>query len=166
MKATVDHVYPAPGWPTHAPIQVRQPAYWPEGGFEEPARPAATVPIASKRILCIDHDADYALLLRSSLELVGHQVLIVADPKNALRALSLTPDAWDLLITGFQMPGLNFFDLAKIVRERHPCLRYVIVASRFGYNTIEAATLAGITHLYEKPTEPDQFVALVASALG
>ena len=65
------------------------------------------VPGGAERILLVEDDA----LVREStlglLESVGYGVTAVADGSQALTAMALAPEPFDLLITGVVMPGLS-----------------------------------------------------------
>jgi PAS domain S-box-containing protein len=97
------------------------------------ARPApAPTPEASAgrsgvlRVMVVDDNSDGADMLAMSLEMRGHEAMVVYDPLEALeRGADFIPD---LAFFDVGMPGLNGYELAQRVRSRPWGERLMLVA--------------------------------------
>ena len=71
-------------------------------------------------ILICDDNLGVAETHSAILESAGAETAVVDDPRDALEALIEDPDAWDALLTDFDMPHLNGAELAASVRRAPP----------------------------------------------
>jgi PAS domain S-box-containing protein len=82
----------------------------------EVAAPTRTqAPDSALRVLVVDDNRDGADTLALSLDMLGHQVLTVYDPLEAVERASTF--AADLAFLDVGMPRLNGFELARRIRE-------------------------------------------------
>jgi signal transduction histidine kinase/ActR/RegA family two-component response regulator len=93
------------------------------------------------RILFVEDDEDQLLTIPRVLAQLGHEVTAHGSPLEALSVLRAAPDAFDVLITDFDMPDVNGLELARRVAEIAPSLPVVLVSGRMG--DIEDRKLAG-----------------------
>lgn len=81
----------------------------------------------------------------------------VLDAKNAMEALDKIEQALpDLILTDIFMPEMSGLEFAKIVREKYPFIRFVILT---GYEKFEYAKQAieiGVAKYLVKPIFPDE----------
>jgi two-component system OmpR family response regulator len=92
------------------------------------------------RILIVDDESDFRIMLGKVLSMEGHQVLFAGNGWEAL--LVLDGDGVELCIVDVMMPGMDGPTLLKILRDasRHKNLPVIVVsvldlgetASRFG----------------------------------
>ena len=68
------------------------------------------------RILLVDDDADIVRAFKLGLELRGFSVDSYTDPMQALD--SVEPGSYDLALLDIQMPGIDGFELYKLLRTR------------------------------------------------
>jgi DNA-binding NtrC family response regulator len=122
----------------------------------------ATSPV--KRIAYVDDDAEYASLFQSALSRLGHRVSAFASAREVLAALDATPDAFDLLVTDYRMPGMNGFELEDAVRARHPALRCQVISSAPTF--LEAGDHSRAGRIHRKPESMEEFAALVTRGLS
>lgn len=120
---------------------------------------------ANKRIVCIDDDGQYALLLKSALEHFGHSVTTYWDPKAALHDILRQPEAWDLVISDYGMAGTTGFDVARAVRKRCPRLPCAVISSHVTDVMVKEAPACGVCYLSVKPTTPQEFSEFIGGAL-
>lgn len=93
--------------------------------------PAANVPEHGVgRILFVEDDEDQLQTIPRVLEALGYSVHASGHPADALAMLQHTPDAWDLLITDFDMPDINGLELAAEVVKMAPDLPVILVSGR------------------------------------
>jgi two-component system cell cycle response regulator CpdR len=117
------------------------------------------------RILLADDDAATRDLVQRALATDGHTVTPTQDGTEALEKLRETPDAFDLLITDVQMPGLDGIALAEASVTANTRLR-VILMSGFADEFGRAEHLQGkIARVLTKPFTLEQIRAAVKAAL-
>lgn len=73
------------------------------------------MPTSGRRILVCDDDAHIQRALEFTLFRGGHEVITVADGRQALTLL--LESEFDLLITDYHMPHMNGFELCQCVRS-------------------------------------------------
>jgi two-component system nitrogen regulation response regulator GlnG len=122
------------------------------------------VPPSGVRIAYVDDDAEYASLLQSALSRLGHAVRPFASAREALAALDATPDAFDLLVTDYRMPGMNGFELVDAVHARRPGLPCQVISSAPTF--LDAGDHAHAGGIHRKPESMEEFAALVKRGLG
>ena len=115
------------------------------------------------KILIVDDELNIRRILQMAFEKIGHEVLVAEDAHNALQLLS--QHNFDLVITDVTMPGMNGYELQKIVHENQPDVPVIIMTA---YGTIPQAVAAirnGAFEYVTKPFDLDQLKRIVASAL-
>lgn len=95
----------------------------------EPYSVAHNKSLAGLTILVVDDELPVLETLTEMLEMVGAEVGSCLDPKDAIAALESDPDAWNVLVTDFDMPGMDGADLAQAARELRPDLPLVLVTA-------------------------------------
>jgi CheY-like chemotaxis protein len=126
---------------------------------------AAAAPLAA-RVLLVDDDFDVREVTSAQLAALG---CIVTEAPNGHAALELIdqhgPDAFDLLISDFAMPGMTGADLARAARERKPGLPVLLIT---GYADAKAGGAAGESEWgwLPKPFRQSELADQVRRALG
>lgn len=67
------------------------------------------------RILVVDDELDFGLLLSRFLKRLGHEPVLASDPSEALELLDTEIGG---VITDIDMPGMNGVELAQEIRGR------------------------------------------------
>jgi CheY-like chemotaxis protein len=85
--------------------------------------------MSKKRILIVDDDPSILDMLRDGLALSNddYQIICTTGSLPALRQLE--ESSFDLLLTDYQMPGMNGLDLARTVRKLVPGIRVVLMTA-------------------------------------
>lgn len=104
-----------------------------------------------KRILVVDYDAITLQLTERFLSNFGYEVEAVCTSKLALDKLN-SPN-YDLIISEIDMPGLNGFDLIKLMHKCQINVPLVFLTSRDDRTTIEEARHAGIDRVISKKND-------------
>jgi PAS domain S-box-containing protein len=128
--------------------EAARPAEAAAGGIEKLAE--------TKRILFVDDDADVLSMTCSLLELLNQRVDGAGTPADALALLER--NQYDLLITDYNLPGMDGIELARQARARQPQLR-IVIATGYGH-LAEAAEVGAIT--MPKPFSPDDLKRILA----
>jgi len=83
-------------------------------------------------VMVVDDHEEVLDIITMFLESAGAEVAPSSDPQDVIEALGDDPDGWDLLITDFDMPGMNGAELAKTTRALVPRLPVVLVTALAG----------------------------------
>jgi DNA-binding response OmpR family regulator len=79
------------------------------------------------RVLVVDDEPNHARVMAIGLRVEGFQVETASDAEGALGVLAAT--ACDLAVVDLMMPGTNGIQLARLIRERHPLTRVVLMSA-------------------------------------
>jgi two-component system response regulator AtoC len=115
------------------------------------------------KILIVDDELNIRRILQMTFEKIGHQVLVAEDAHSALQLLEI--NSFDLVITDVTMPGMNGYELQKIVHANQPNVPVIIMTA---YGTIPQAVAAirnGAFEYVTKPFDLDQLKKIAFSAL-
>ncbi|MFN7138261.1 MAG: response regulator [Limisphaerales bacterium] len=104
------------------------------------------------RWMIVDDQEDTNWLIQHMLSIIVPEVEIVAfnSPKAALRAFAQDPNGFDLVITDFNMPGLNGNQLREQLRLINPAVKVVLSTASFDWNFTDAQN-AGFDSFLQKP---------------
>ena len=110
----------------------------------------------TRRVLFVDDDADVLSMTCALLELLNQRVDGAGAPADALALLER--NQYDLLITDYNLPGMDGIELARQARARQPQLR-IVIATGYGH-LAEAAEVGAIT--MPKPFSPEDLKRILA----
>lgn len=82
---------------------------------------------ALTRVLVVDDETNYSRVMAIGLRVEGFDVDTTPTADGALDALAAEP--FDLAIVDLMMPGTNGIQLARLMRERHPRTRVVLMSA-------------------------------------
>ena len=114
---------------------------------------ASSAPASSRadpvnRVLFVDDDPDLLAMRCSVLEMLNQRVDGAASPAEALAMLESSH--YDVLITDYELPGMNGVELARRARVGRPHLKLVVAT---GYGRVDGAAEIGAISL-PKPFSP------------
>jgi two-component system chemotaxis response regulator CheY len=117
----------------------------------------------NKIALVVDDDMISRLVTRHVLVGAGYSVLEAEDGRSALRALDRIPV--DLLVTDFNMPGMNGIALVRAMRDlpAYGDLRVIMLSSESSDEIRRECLAAGIAAWLAKPLQPKQMLNLLAA---
>ncbi len=114
-----------------------------------------------RHVMYVDDDQALVFLVQRLLRRRGYRVSGFTDPHEATAALRADPDAYDLVVTDYNMPGYCGVDLVREARRIRPSLP-VALASGYITAEIELAALAeGAKALIHKPNDVEELCATV-----
>ena len=119
---------------------------------------------AMSRILLIEDDFSLAASLQKVLRAEGYEVEVAHRGDEGLHLAE--QHAFDVIITDFKLPGLSGLDLIQRLHASKPKLPIIMMTAHGTTETAIEATKAGACEYVVKPCEPDEILALVASAVG
>ncbi|WP_284615537.1 CHASE domain-containing protein [Aquabacterium humicola] len=139
-------------------------------GDRAPATPHAPADGAAQRgrgerLLYVDDDAVMVMTVEALLERAGYRVRAFVDARAALEALRAEPEAFDLVITDYNMPELSGLDVVRALRFIRPTLPVIISSGYLSEDIRAAAKDAGVRHLLQKEYSTERLVPLVQQVL-
>lgn len=114
-----------------------------------------------RHVMYVDDDQALVFLISRVLTRKGFAVTVFTDPHEAQAALQADPQAFDLLVTDYNMPGYSGVDLLRQAKQIRPDLP---VALASGYVTPEleqSAIREGANALIYKPNDVNEFCETV-----
>ncbi|MFZ3128813.1 MAG: ATP-binding protein, partial [Rhodoferax sp.] len=114
-----------------------------------------------RHVMYVDDDQALVFLISRVLTRKGFAVTVFTDPHAAQAALEADPQAFDLLVTDYNMPGYSGVDLLRQAKRIRPDLP---VALASGYVTPEleqSAIREGADALIYKPNDVNEFCETV-----
>jgi signal transduction histidine kinase/CheY-like chemotaxis protein len=118
-------------------------------------------PSSSCTVLVVDDDPLISMSTALMVEDLGHHVVEVNQPSQALDVLR-NGQKIDLLITDFSMPKMNGAELAEAARQLRPGLPVLLAT---GYADLPPGTSAEL-HRIGKPYQQEQLAAAIAAVMA
>jgi CheY-like chemotaxis protein len=149
-------------------FSVRLPLPLPEEEFPQPVVPGHEPGrLPPCRMLLVEDDAIVASVIRGLLEAQGHRVTSVAHGLAALAELSTA--SFDLMLLDLDLPGVDGFQIARLVRQREPAgshLPIVAITARSTAGDAARARAAGMDGFVRKPVSGAQLVRSIEETLA
>jgi DNA-binding NtrC family response regulator len=119
------------------------------------------------RILVIDDEDRIRRLLRTALEMEGHEVVEARQGDEGLELLRATPP--DLVITDIIMPGKDGMEVLMALRREAPEMKVIAMSGGGQFGMTEPLQMAeplGAFAALRKPFELDAMLETVKRALA
>jgi len=147
--------------------------FLPESASDEPFLPAPPVWLASAeeethrvRILFVEDNALVAEAIASLLVDAGHEVVTAADGEEAWTRLSAQPDAFDLVISDLNLPGISGRELLEKISKQHIPVPVLMVTGYSEMEEIELLRKLGAKAVLKKPVQTRELLDFVAYYAG
>ena len=140
------------------------PAEAERGGHRGDAAVAA-VDGQGKRVLYVDDDESLVFLVSRMLETAGYQVSGFDRGEAALEAVRADPQAFDLIVTDFNMPGLSGLQVAEELQRIRPELPVVITSGYITDELTASARAVGVSQVVYKPNTVDELCRTIQQLL-
>lgn len=118
-----------------------------------------------ERILYVDDDPLMSQMVDRMLTRARFQVRVVNDPVAALALLRKTSQAFDVLVTDYNMPGLTGLQLIHAARELRPDLRVILLSGYVSDQLRLACTQQRVGFVMEKQKSLDELCGAIEQAL-
>jgi DNA-binding NtrC family response regulator len=112
-----------------------------------------------KDVLVVDDDNTMLEVLKRILAYDGIVAHCVSSGAEALE--KMRERSFPLMITDFNMPGLNGLELARQGLELAPQMRIIMDTSGISANNVRLAMEIGISKIVSKPFLPDEMLETV-----
>jgi excisionase family DNA binding protein len=117
------------------------------------------------RILVVDDDENFRMMLLDLFEATGYMVQGVEDGEAALALLR--DMTFDLLLVDLQMPGMGGIELIRQAKSLQHHARVIVLTGYAGTESVIEATSLGVMDIIEKPIPNLRaFESTVQLALG
>jgi PAS domain S-box-containing protein len=132
-----------------------------------PKSALSAVPRAAvQHVLYVDDDETVMVLMDALLQRAGYRVTCHSDPLAAVSAVRARPDAFDLIITDFNMPVLTGLGLAADVAEIRADLPVVIHSGHISDAVRHEAARLGVRSVVSKGGSFDELGTVVQRILA
>jgi PAS domain S-box-containing protein len=135
----------------------------PDGGQTEWGLDAAG--LAGKTVLVVDDSPTVVETLVAMLEDAGAEVGPCIYSRDAVAAIKDDPQAWDLVITDYDMPGMNGADLARAARRVRPDLPILLLTALPRIHKLHQKQVGLFDGVLGKPASTAQLAAAAGAAL-
>jgi CheY-like chemotaxis protein len=126
---------------------------------------ASTRPATRARVLYVDDDPALVRLIAKLLERRGFSVAGFTEQGRAIDAVRADPQAFDIVLTDFNMRGLSGVDVARAVRAIRANLPVVLMSGFVDEDTRDRAVAAGVSEVVLKGTSADEISRVVERLL-
>jgi two-component system NtrC family response regulator len=116
-----------------------------------------------EKVLVVDDEKNYLLIMEDFLSEQGYSVLTAGDAQTALKTLEDTD--LDLILTDMKMPGLSGIELIRRVKEVDPDMPVVMMTAFGSVEKAVEAMRAGAYDFLMKPFENEAMLRTIERAL-
>lgn len=131
--------------------------------------PDASTPLPSYRPLSILLAEDVfanQMLVRTILERAGHRVTVVENGEEAVDALTISPQAFDLILMDVQMPKMDGMEATRRIRQLGATLPILALTANVLREEREACVEAGMNGHLAKPVTPQGLQTAITELAG
>ena len=115
------------------------------------------------RWMLVDDNQDILNIMQLMLEQIHEgPVECLSSPHAAIKAVSTAPADYELVITDYEMPGVDGLELCRQLRALTPAIKLILTTGS-GLVTEDGARRAGFCGILKKPFHPDNLRGLLAS---
>jgi DNA-binding NtrC family response regulator len=121
------------------------------------------------RILVVDDDLQILRMLQMWLERDGHEVCLAVDGNDALDALKLEPDEFDVVITDIIMPDKEGLELILDLKKKYHKLRIIAMSGGGQLHPLTYLRMADklkADRTFRKPLKIQELLAAVKELVG
>ena len=122
-------------------------------------------PGEGEHVVYVDDDPIVLMMVEALLRKAGYDVRTYAEPRECLGDIEQGRIPVQLLITDFNMPGMNGLELAAAVRATLPWVPVIITTGYIGEELTDAADRMGGVAVLQKERSFEELVELAALAL-
>ena len=112
-------------------------------------------------VLYVDDDEVMVVMVERLLERLGYVVTSVHDPARAIEMVRVAPEAFDVVVTDLNMPGLSGLDVARALRRIRADLPLVISSGNLPDQLQHEARQAGVRALVHKQFTLEELGAVI-----
>jgi len=130
------------------------------------ATPAAPAVGHGEHVLYVDDDPTMLIMVERILERSGYRVSTCPSALEAIAAVRAQPEAYDCVVTDYNMPDFSGLDFARELARLRPRLPVIISSGYVTPELRDEARLAGVRGLLEKQNTFQDLTRLVGRILA
>lgn len=121
-----------------------------------------------KTILVVDDFTSIRNFVCSTLQRKGYSTLGASNGNEAYKILTERPGNVNLVLTDYNMPGCNGYDLLKKIKDNPITtnIPVIFLTTDLSYQKMETAQKAGLFAYISKPYRSDDFFEKIERATG
>jgi DNA-binding response OmpR family regulator len=119
------------------------------------------------RVLVLEDDAAFGIIIRSALEDGGHEVVLAADGRIGLRVFGASK--FDVVVTDMLMPDMDGVEIVRTLRAYRSAVRIIAISGGGALDhgdLLATAVRLGADATLAKPFAPHALVELVSAVLA
>jgi len=118
-----------------------------------------------QRVLYVDDDEVMVLMIDRLLQRLGYRARVLDGPHAALAAMRADPQAFDIVVTDFDMPQMSGLHLARELLALRPDLPIIISSGNVTEAMRSEAAQVGVRALVQKQHTVEELGGLLAALL-
>jgi len=115
-----------------------------------------------RRILFLDDEEAIVDIFKERLEQLGYDFSGFSKPEEAIQAVRNAPGAFDLMVSDYNMPGMNGVDVAREIHKVRADLPVALASGYIDERVLAAGRQAGIRDFLFKVTAVEEIGKLMA----
>lgn len=115
------------------------------------------------RILIVDDDVTFCLMLKKLLERHLYQVTTVFSPDEVRRFIK--KEFYDVIMTDLRLPGVSGMDLLKLIKQETPESQIIMMTGYADISTAVQSIKQGAFNYLPKPFLPEEVLNIIREAL-
>lgn len=115
------------------------------------------------RILIVDDDVTFCLMLKKLLERHLYQVTTVFSPDEVRRFIK--KEFYDVIMTDLRLPGVSGIDLIKLIKQETPESQIIMMTGYADISTAVQSIKQGAFNYLPKPFLPEEVLNIIREAL-
>jgi CheY-like chemotaxis protein len=119
-----------------------------------------------QHVLYVDDDEVMTVLVERILQKLGYRATVLGSSRSALDLVAQNPEAFDLVLTDFDMPGLTGLQLAERLLMLRPELPVVLSSGHVTDELRAGACGVGVRALLQKQNTFEELADVLSSALA
>lgn len=122
--------------------------------------------VSQRHILVVDDDELVSEYLGALLEAESYNVVVLNEPRAALKYFEEHPDDFDLIITDQVMPGLTGVEISQKILKLRPGMPILLITGYSEKITAENAKSFGLKGFFSKPINEDLFLNEISNLVA
>jgi two-component system chemotaxis response regulator CheY len=128
---------------------------------------SAATTYAHLSVLLVEDEAFARKLTVATLQRIGLRKIVAAEDGNAaLNAFATAREPFHLIVSDWNMPGMNGLELLQRVRADHPHMPFLMLTGHADQDLVMAARAARVNGYIVKPFSTEQLRSKIAVTLG
>jgi PAS domain S-box-containing protein len=121
----------------------------------------AEYPLQGLNVLLVDDDDAVLQTLSALLSQAGAETASCDNPLDALSAVHEDPEAWDVVVTDYDMDAMTGLDLARQLVQTQPNLKIILVSGASELQNATASLQGSLVAMLRKPISGPELIAVL-----